>query len=191
MAENFDSPAFILLQYQRGTFIHKMKLHCIPDAVYDPGENPDLIERNSATIAWTDAVDALLTVIRPMYNTAVDFTLAEFWQQPNPTDDPLFIAAYSPGVSGSSATATVVASQSVFTFRTFGGGIKRLYLMETVNGLNQFISAPFSAGTVKTVSDAIVASNNWIVGKDNTYPFVPLRFLTKTNDALLDKTQGV
>lgn len=191
MANNSDAPGFVLLQYQRGTFIHKAKLHVNPDGVYTPGDTPTLVQRDTSTIVWTTAVDDFINVIKGIFNTAVDFTLAEYWQKPNPADDPVFIQSHAPGLSGTVATATSVASQAIWTFRTFAGGIKRLYLMESVNTPNQFISAPFAAGTVKTISDYMVAATGWIVGKDNSYPYVPLRYLTKTNDALLDKTQGV
>lgn len=78
-------------------------------------------------------------------------------------------------------------SQTVITFRTYNGGIFKLYLMEAVATVNQVISAPFPAGATKNLSDHLIGTSSAVCGRDNGFPLAPLRSLGKTNDALRKK----
>lgn len=184
MPVNDISPGFVVITYAIGTRIHKMTLPVFP-AVPDPlATNNELYENDGDVIVFGTAVTAFVNLIKGFYNTATDFTSAELWSKPTPADNPLFIEAVTLALNGTSGTVPVVDGQAVLTHRTTGGGLHRLYLMESTFPANTRELNPFASGALNSLSAFMRGVNGWVKGRDGGQLTAPIAFTTKTNDAL-------
>lgn len=184
MAINDISPGFVIITYSLALRIHKMTLPVRP-VTPDPLITGNLLENNSGTpVSLGGSVDALIAIIKGFFNTGAEFVSAELWSKPTPADNPLFIESYAIGVVGTSPTATQTDGQAVLTHRTTGGGLHRLYLMESSFVANTRETAPFVSGALNTLSQYMRGNAGWITGRDNARLSAPIAFTTKVNDAL-------
>lgn len=184
MATNSLYPGFTKMYYGTGGNLHTMILPMIPDGTPNIGIDPSILTRAGTPNLWSTYMTSLINLIKPLYNTATDFTLAEFYYMEEIDSDPQFVHGINPALSGTSATANTSMAQQVLTFRTYEGGIWKLFLMEAVITVNVVTSWPFAVGAVKTLADHLISTGSAVVGRDGGYPLVPLRSITKTNDAL-------
>jgi len=80
--------------------------------------------------------------------------------------------------------------QAVITSKTSLGGLYKLYLMESVEAVNQRKLPPYVDAPNSNLSDFIVGPSSPVYGRKNAYPFVPVSIISKTNDKLR-KQQGL
>lgn len=188
MATNDLSPAFIKLRYAVSSRVHYATYQVEPEGVPVPGVEPQVRRKDGTPTLMSTAVVAWVNVIKASFFTSSDFQSAEMWYKATPTGDPIFIYSISLGTVGSSVTATRVSGQYTQTFRTVGGSVMRIMLMEPAAALTDAVdSFPYSAGTNKNISDFILGATNWIKGRDDTWPVTGMRTILKTNDALRKK----
>jgi hypothetical protein len=143
---------------------------------------------SGATPPLSTVVEDFLTDLVPLYTSAVTFALVELWEYVAGTFDANFISAYEPTADVGTGTGTLqTAGQAILTFRTAGGGIVKLSLMESliVPGLSSaFPSAVVAANTLAT--EFLTFARPWL-GRDNTRPLVAKGFFPGTNEALWKK----
>lgn len=186
MAQNSLYPAFTKIMYGAAGSPHTMVLPMIPDGVPSIGLDP-MVTTRTTSVLWSTYVTTFLNLLKVFYNAATDFSVAEFYIMEDPEANPQFCYGSNPAISGTNAGANTSMSQTVVTFRTYAGGIFKLYLMEAVATVNQVVTAPFPAGATKNLSDHIVGTQCAIVGRDGGFALAPLRSIGKTNDALRKK----
>lgn len=125
---------------------------------------------NTLSDLQTDT-DALMVLIVPFFHSSTNFLRAELWMYgAEPSSDAVFVSAYPLSLIGTSATATVAASQRTITFRTEGGGIMRVQFMEGVILDNVKDPYPFSRAEADALADYLLGNTTPFVGRDNTYP---------------------
>jgi len=178
------SPGFIELQYSFSGLTHKMRIPVTPDAGWATGVQPNLVRKNGTTVAMNAAVDELIVLLRPFFNTTTDFIKAEAWFYPTGAADPIWVWSYAIGLAGSSGTANVLSSQLVITYRSLVGGLAKVYLMEGVSAVNVRNSYPFGAGSLTNLSTYLTGTTSWWYARDNGALIVPIWATTKTNDKL-------
>jgi hypothetical protein len=109
---------------------------------------------------------------------------ADFWSQPTPEDDPVWIYSHSLDDDGTSAGSAITAQQQVFTFRTDLGGLYRFYIMEGAVLANLALSYAAMGADSKALADYILGATSWLYGRDGGEPLVSLGYKTKYNDVL-------
>lgn len=193
MALNSDAPGFVLLHYRSNGHDHKMKLHvkATPTSIA-VGSEPDFQRRNLSTDTMGNCIVDLTALLQPFFSPESTLKFAEYWDKPTEADDPVYIFTFEIDNTGTNADTTPTDwSQYAFTFRTIGGGVRKIFLMETPYVPNLKTSAPYPTGSIeKALADYITGDTNWITGKDNTYPVASLHALVKTNDVLRKRYQG-
>jgi len=130
----------------------------------------------------SEVLNDLLSVIRPFYVTAVDFTQAELWRYPPQSFDASFISATAVGAQGVSTATTSVASQFVFTFRTSLGGIFKVDLRGTTVAPAAKQSFPFNFGGWNNLANYFLSTGAPFIGRDNGVPIAPLFALPGQNE---------
>lgn len=183
MAANSLYPSFVKLFYTSNAHQHVM---IIPVKAELVGE--DWLFRDKGgnlTLEIVAALTPFITVIKPFYHTSANFDFAELWTLASPGADPVYVLAEDLNIAGTGAAA-VAMSQMVLTFRTVGGGLYRLYLMEQSNAANAVQRAPFT-GAYATINTYITGSGSIIAARDGSYLSSMASAITKINDALRKK----
>ena len=189
---HYGANGFVLMKYYRGVYEHKFRQWVkIVGGAPTPGTTPDVLNKGSGNIDWRTEWALLVAQLRKIANTATDFATAELWYKPTENSNPVWIDQYAVAQTGASATAVVVASQTVLSFGTTLGGKVMIYEMETVTPVNSTATFPFAASAQKDIADYIVSDDNILCGFDGSFPVVARRWQTKTNDVLRRKIMGL
>ena len=184
------APGYIRQTYDGVLFPHHMVCPVNITGSPTPGVEPDIVLKDASTsgvvAAWADFLD----VITPFFNTSVNFGLAEIHTVDATTGEDQFIFAWNAAKVGLSVAATVAMTQFVMSFKTALGTAYKLYLMETILQPNLRDLPPYSEANRLALSDFVVGNTSPVYGRGNSYPFVPVSAITKTNDKLR-KQQGL
>lgn len=146
----------------------------------------DCLNWDTTTQTADVTAEALLLLLAPFFHTSVNFTHVELWKYTTGTFESAFISAYSPVATtgGSSSLGTVPAQQIIMTFRTVGGGIAKLTIMEpTVSGSTR-LSYPTGTASYDNLMAYFAGVDQPFNARDNTRPFAPLRFMPGQNEKL-------
>lgn len=188
MARHDLGPGWIVLKYTSNAHAHKAILPCTFDGAPSPGLEPDLQKRVGGSIAATAAVSAYCNVAKVFLKTTDTFTAYEVYYKPTPTSATVFIYSATLSVAGTSGGARAACGESVITFKTPEAGGLKLYLMEGSWTENVKTPLPVATGDpVRDYTDYITGDDDWIVGRNNNFPLVPLFWTTKLNDHLRRK----
>lgn len=141
----------------------------------------------SSDNALSILIDEYIDLIKPLYKSDTNFVRAELWQYGGSSLDASYKASYPLGVAGDSANSTVPAQQVTVTFRTLGGYILRLQLMESVVGGDTKDPYPFVNVAVKALADYVISDQNFVKARDNTFPIVALNASYGANEKLWRK----
>lgn len=181
------SPAWIVLNYNWELRTHRALLPCLPTSVPTPGDNPNLTVKGGGTVSWTAAILGYATLFKYLLSEDSTIASADFWSQPTPDDDPVWINSDALDIPGAGAGTVQVAAVTTMTFRTIGGNLLKLLACDSQNELlvNLRIPAPYPSSRLKDFTDYITDAGAWVVGRDGTFPAVSIAATTKYNDALL------
>lgn len=180
---------FIKIKYITNTVEHSMTLPCNPQSGWVVGSEPSITPKAGADILMSVAVDALVAILRPALATVTDIVSAEAWFAPSPTSDPVWVYTHPIGLAGTGAATATNMLQFVISFRTFLGGVYRMFLMEPSSSITANVRAsyPFGAGTATNISNYLTGSTGWVIGRDGGSLVVPIWQTSKYNDALRKK----
>lgn len=174
MAINFPGPYQIRLNYTVKGRRHQQRLNCELDVDLGPGllfVNYSLKRRGAAAAGLSGLVDAWKLLIDNIYNTTdAAFVDATLWKYTAGTNDAVFYSAYSIGLTGADAAATVDAGQVRLSFITQEGGTMFLDFMDSNIPSAPTESFPFATVNLDAIADFIISINNWVLGKDTSYP---------------------
>lgn len=189
MVQNSLYPGFVKLNYKRGAITHTATLPVLPQGVPTVGTEPSFFQKNGTAALMSTLVNAFVTVWRPFLFTDMDIQSADYWSVPGPDGDPVWIYSHLIGLQGSGTGSTAAAGEAVMSFRTDQGGLLKIYWMEPYAALLTVPvqSYPFPAGGTTTFANYMLGGTSWVVGRDGGAPAVPIKFTTKTNDALRRK----
>lgn len=133
-----------------------------------------------------EVVDAFVTDLLAFYPAATEFIRAELWFAAEATENFTFISVGTLGAVGTNPTASTAAGQITMTFRSLGGGIMRLQLMEPSGVTNTVDSWPW-AGGANTLGQRIISTAQPFRARDNTRPITGNKLSQTQNEALYRK----
>lgn len=189
MAQNSLFPGFVKLFYAAGTKKHVM---VVPVKPYFSAGSTWWVEGKSTPTNdsfWQTATNSFLASLQGLFHVSVDFTSAELWTIASVGADPVFQDSFEPTFTGSNAGGVQANGQAVLTFRTEGGGLYRLYLMEHSITINSVFVPPAYTGATAfaTAAAAVTSATSMVKGRNGGHPLTSLRAVTKTNDTLRQK----
>ena len=195
MATNYPGPYEVRVFYSvdatpGGVKEHVLKLSCNIDGSPAAGTAftaINIVRRAGLMDTLDSAVDGLVSVLRPFYNSGdASFDRAELWRYAPESFDATYVSTYDISLAGSAAAATVPASAAILTMRTTEGGTMRLTLIDTiVDDQLPFQRADFGgAGKEEDLAAFMVDDPNvWFIGRDTSYPITMLRLFYGQNEA--------
>jgi len=186
MSHNFLSPGFVKIRYTGPSGTHFQTLPVNPTGEYSPGSEPNFDPKVGSPVAMSTAVDAYIALAKVDFGASVTFVSADYWQQPTPEDDPVWIFTHPLGVAGTAGTDSSPARQSVMSFRTSLGGIFFWYGVDCTAAIAATLrdSYPFARGSSKAIADYLMSNDSWVLGRDNGTLAAAIWQTGKVNDAL-------
>jgi hypothetical protein len=196
MTMNFPGPYEVRFKYDVNiggkVLTHQARFSLVIPVAPDPGDpfsgiDVELSGGGSDNLA--DIVVDTWNVLKPfMDDTGAECTVVELWKYTAGTFNADYITTYALNSHGSDEGASVAASEHIWTFRTTGGGIFKVTLLETNYGWG--VSTPYGSASADNQAVMDYFSHATLapyVARDNTYPFVPLYVHPGQNEAVFKK----
>lgn len=178
-------PSFVKLYYESVNAPHVMTIPVSLVAGGMPGGTFELFAKDNSQVNWITAITAYVNLLKAMQAPTSTFQYAELYSQPTADDSPQFLDTAVLGIAGTGVAAVVPASQIVWSIRSDLGGKGFVYLMDGNLAVNQKLKAPtYNNASVLAVVNYLIGSSGVVLCRDNGYPVVVTKVLTKTNDAL-------
>lgn len=190
MADNYPGPYQIDIEYVVENLTHVQRLNCDVTTTPDPGTDITTLELNTRDAGVVNLETALLAwidLLAPFYNDTVVFNVATLWRNTPLSLERTFIGSYVIDVNGTSSSPTVKAGQVIFTFRTLEGGVMRINLMEAINSTGKSVSRSSLGSGATPLAEFIESEDNWILGRDTSYPISGIAFHPGQNEYLFKK----
>ncbi|AXH79573.1 MAG: hypothetical protein [Circular genetic element sp.] len=186
MPSNFPGPYEIEIKYTVSGIQHVQRLNCQASPAPSVGDAPfgiTLIGRDLSAVNLETWVNNWVTQIDGFFHTSVTFDSYDLYQYAVGTFERVWITSGTIGVNGTSPTATQLARQDTFTFRTVEGNTMRVVLLETV--FTQLTRTPYPAIVpgVSAMMDIITATATPVLARDTSYPIAPLNHTGGQNEA--------
>jgi hypothetical protein len=182
MSHNSLYPGFTKIFYTVLTKEHVQTLPCKPFVAIG-GANSVETKGDPLGTPWVTAVAAWLAVFKTLFSASVTFTYAELWTLAAPEADPEFKETLLTAVVGTNATGSVAMSQTCISGRTSGGGVAKVYGMETSLTVNTKLKPTYVSPILAVVS-YLTGSTSWIVGRNGGFWLAAPQVTVKTNDTL-------
>lgn len=190
MAANFPGPYEVRIFYTTQLRQHVMKLNCTLTADPTPGDefiDITAVTKGGGTRNLELGTLAVVTVVRPFLNTVTgEVNRAELWKYEPESFDSQFISVMDIALAGTAAGATLPATQSIWTFRTIGGGSMRFNILETDVAPAVTVYPPF-AGRTNDVAVAMLSTNTIFHARDDTFPFAAVAYHPGQNERLFKR----
>ena len=188
---NFPGPYQLRFFYNTGVTgsaaEHVLALNL--DLQSDPGAGQAMstytaLLRSGGTKTCQQAASDFITLLRPLFSTAATFIRTELWKYAPGTNNAQFYSTLASGLAGTGVSGGQAAVQQIYVFRTLGGGSFRITLVEGTRTSGTFFLYTDLDANEKALVDAIVATTNWAIGRDNTFPFGFIRMYPGQNERL-------
>ena len=191
MALNFPGPYEVRINYQVGIYAHTARLNFQADADYSTGAgylNINALNRLGGVESLSDKVTAYCNAIAPFLSAAnSEITDVEVWKITPGSFQGVQIASSTLNIAGTSAAATIFASQLILSLRTQEGGILKANVMNnTTAAALPILPSNFSANVNAWVDQFELPSSIWL-GRDTSYCTGALRLLPGQNEALFKR----
>jgi hypothetical protein len=131
-------------------------------------------------------VDDIVNVMKPLYGASDDISRAELWKNDEDSDSASYVSTFDISVAGTGA-AGILSQQCIFTYRSNGGHIAKIYLMEqNVAGSSQ-ARPPFPSGTLKVFAEWFDGAGSFVITRDDTFMRFALGISLGQNEAIWRK----
>lgn len=197
MALNFPGPFQLRINYEVEPpgflpLMHVMQFNV--DVVGDPTPGTafadvDVNLRVAGTSPLSTVSQEIVALVKVFFlSTDAIFTDAELWKVASGSFDMTYISTYALAIAGTGVAATIPGQNSIYTFRTFGGGGMKLYLMESESVPT--VTEPYGGltGDAQDLADYFIDDAfSPFVARDNTYPHICLNLLRGMNESTFKK----
>lgn len=188
MARNSLAPGFLRLFYIGPQNIqHVQTLGVRPSSVV-PGSSL-MFQRDNAQVSLSALWAIMKIPWKGILSAACTWQQMDFWSQPTPESDPVFVETLVLNEVGTNVAASVANSQVLFSWRSLGGGRGKTLFMEQSNAVNLVLKPVGYGGAPNLAIVTYLTSASCVIyARDNSYPGVVPKGFTKTNDAMRKKT---
>lgn len=179
------APGYITVNYQTtigGVALpHHMRFQILPEA--PAWVNVNIMKNDGATPQlWTAAVDAIIVLLRPLWNASTSFIDAQLHRQDTASSAPILVANWGIALAGSAAGADVASVEDKYIFRSTNGNLYYSMLMEDSSLANTVLALGGLSAARQAWVNYVKGATSVIKARDNGLPTTFLRAITKTND---------
>lgn len=190
MAQNFPGPYEVRIFYVVSLREHVAKLNVTPSSEPSPGDpftSISCLDRNGSPRVLSVQVGLLVDEMDNWLNsTDADILRAELWKYEPESFDSSFVSTYDLSVAGASATATVPASQIIWTFRTGAGGSMRFTMLDVVTPPGVSVYPPYG-GITASMAALFLDDTTVFHARDDSHPFANSGFHPGQNERLFKR----
>lgn len=191
MTVNFPGPGELRVFYRVQSLNHSQRLNFQYGTEPTPGDsfaNIVVERRGAADTDMATAAAAWGDLIAPLFESGdSEIQRAEVWKYPAQSNNGTFISAQALNDGGSNVAGTKQGGEYIMTFRTEEGGIMRLHFEE----VSESAGATQAYGDLPTeyadIVDFVLSVNNWILGRDTSYPIAFIAGYPGQNEAVFRK----
>lgn len=178
-----------------GAIEHQLRFSCDLETDPDPGDTFtgfNLKLSGGGVVLASTCVNNTIDKLEDLFNsTDADFTRCELWKYDEGTFDATYVTAMALTLPGTSVTATNPAGETIMTCRTKGGGIFKICLEDTVGDYGPPAVYADCNALIQAAFDYFChLSTAPFMGRDGTYPFLPLKMSPGQNENLFKKRYG-
>jgi len=173
-------------------FTHYFHVNC--DVIGSPvvGSAPadvDMRTKGSGPTPLSTSANLLWATIRPLLSTTTLASTYVLWKFQTTNQDRIFISGGDlTAPNGSNVATPTLAWQGVMSFRSGGGNIGKLQVMEPVIALNgRYPLGGGAIGETVAVKNYLMGSTCIVMARDRSFPVAPLNESFGQNDTLRDK----
>lgn len=191
MAINYPGPYQLRVFYTAAGLNHVLRLNfdtVDPISIGDAYNVIEVIRPNATPQTLDSALALLLADMEPLYNLN-DATIdrSEVWEYEPESFEATYLTGNDISDSGSSASATVPAAETVYTFRTAEGGVMRVHLMESTEPPSFSQAYADMSALQKSFVDNFLGSQAWCLARDTSYPVAFLKMHPGQSEALFKR----
>lgn len=192
MAVNFPGPYEVRIFYDTQLTYgrHVLRMSCNLESDPDPAEdfaNIAVLNWDLSALSLQAATDAFVTLVKPLLGVGTDIYLYELWKYQAGTFDADFVSAGTSSAAGALGGTAQAAAQTIITFRTAGGSIMKVNIMESNNAPGPDQSFPTGSATLNSLAAYLVGQSHPWVARDGTRPIAAKGYFPGQNEALWKK----
>lgn len=190
MPDNFPGPYEVEIFYTSEGRQHIQRLNCDTVSAPSVGDAPNTINldtRDVVGVQLDTAVAAWALLIAGTFHTSASIDSFNFWQYAPLTTNRTFITSGLLGQAGLSTSSNNGLHQATGTFRTIGGNIMKVVLLETIQTFQSRVPYATASNSLKAISDFVVSGSNWVLARGDTFPISPLNWVGGQNEALFKR----
>lgn len=201
MTLNYPGPEVLRIYYTvtpsgLGPLQHVIQVNFEADSPVEPGTAFADIAVNPRVVAdhpLSTVTDELVALLRPMWLAAdCDVDYAECWKVGPGSFDYTYVSTYALGLAATGTGSTKIASQNIYTFRSWEGGIQRLYLQETETAPGPPLAYSGMAAIHQDLVDFFTDDNHsFFLARDTSYPVAFLRMLPGESESIFKRRYRV
>lgn len=194
MALNYPGPYQLRIYYTVGSAPVLPLKHVIqfnvdlddPPVLGDAFADMDCKARAVASHPLDLVVDELVAALVAVYAVAdANFDYAELWSVEPLSFNMTYVSSYVIDEPGTDIGDTVPSGQTIFTYRTYEGGIMKVSLMETTGAAGPTVAYSDLSADWKAIADKFTGdADSFYLARDTSYPFLCLAIHPGTNEAL-------
>jgi hypothetical protein len=190
MAIHAMGPYFMKLHYTAADRQHVLNFNVIATGTAGDPETYNLYNFTETPGSPATMIGLLVAVLKPAFHSSGGFNSWELLHKATPEARPEWCAGgvISNG-AGTCVGLTSVGVQASYSFHTRGGSRLRVQLMETAHEYNLIRQYGDLEGQSydKALVDWLLGEDNFMVGRDGTFPGGFISLSTKLNDVLQKK----
>lgn len=183
------NPGFVRFRYDDTHRTHWATYQVDPSGVITAGVEPSFAIKGGGDALMSVCIAGWTAALATQLAAASGTVLAEFWSKPTASDDPVWIYAVATPQSGTGGGTETFVKQVNRSFRTGAGHLMRNVVVGISTSVGDDTVAPLPP--TDDLAEYLLSDDNWIMGRDNSFPVAPLNYSIKTNDVLRAKELGL
>lgn len=170
---------------------HVATLNIDLDAEFTPGDDFDTVDvmlRNDTTLQLDTFTDNLVTEMQPFLNSGVANILrAELWKYASGSYDAAFQSVYDISLTGTSGSAVVPDSQTIWSMRSQAGGHGFFEILHTSIAAGAKVSYAAAPAIAQSMFNFLAGAATGCLARDGSYFFSPLYYLPGASEHFFKK----
>ena len=191
MANRPAGPYIFEIPYVADGMTHPLTINC--DTIGNPatGTNPSFVtlrSKDGTGVILSGAADAFWAVARAFFVGAVLASSYTLWKTNVLNSEREFVSAGTLTVPNGLTGATYLSQQMTLTWRSGGGNIAKLVLLDVNQPGNARVPTVSSGiAAVTALNSWVLSGSSFLMARDRSFPVAPMNYSLGQNEVLFNK----